>query len=251
MRLKTQAIENQRKPGVPALATGVRHRVPFDFRERRMTMATIITFIKAALNFGKLLPEQLLAFGYGVVKALTGNVNFTNLPVDLNVLKAALDGYSVTIGEARDGSRKAIALRNRQGKEIGRMLRALALYVELNCKDDMNTFLSSGFQPRSTTRTPAKPLDQPVITYIDHGQSGELVVSIKPVKGARHYDLRRGPEGPGGAEPATWVTITVAQTKPATVVDGLTPGMTYAFQVRAYGRPGYTEWSDSATCMCT
>jgi Fibronectin type III domain len=213
-------------------------------------MATILKLIRAALNFGKLLPEQLLAFGYGVVKDLTGNVNFTNLPVDLNVLKAALDAYAVSIVDARDGGRKAIALRNRQGAEIVRMLRALALHVELNCKDDMNTFLSSGFKPRPTTRTPAEPLEQPMITSLEQGISGQLLAWLTVVKKARHYVVRAGALGPGGATPASWVTVTAPSAKSAVPVDGLTPGTTYAVQVRAYGQLGYTEWSDSATRMC-
>ena len=32
-------------------------------------------------------------------------------------------------------------------------------------------------------------------------------------------------------------------------INGLTPGTTYLFQVRALGRSGYTDWSDSATRM--
>ena len=32
-------------------------------------------------------------------------------------------------------------------------------------------------------------------------------------------------------------------------VEGLMPGTTYAFQVRALGRLGYTDWSDSTTRM--
>ena len=55
----------------------------------------------------------------------------------------------------------------RLGEEVIRSLRALALYVELNCKDDLNTFLTSGFQPRSSTRTAPLPLDQPIVVSID------------------------------------------------------------------------------------
>ncbi len=84
----------------------------------------------------------------------------------------------------------------RLGEEVIRSLRALALYVELNCKDDLNTFLTSGFQPRSSTRTAALPLDQPIVVSIDQGVSGELLVSIKSVRRAKHYDLRCGPVGP-------------------------------------------------------
>ena len=35
----------------------------------------------------------------------------------------------------------------------------------------------------------------------------------------------------------------------AITVTGLTPGTTYAFQMRALGRLGYTDWSDSVTRM--
>ena len=213
-------------------------------------MATIPKLIKAALDFSKVLPEQLLAQGFAVLNGLIGNANFTNVPVDLALLKTALDAYSVAIAEARDGSKKAIALRNRQGEEVIRMLRALANHVELNCRDDMNIFLSSGFRPRSSTRTPAQPLDQPAVVYVDQGNTGQLLVSIKAVRKAKTYDLRFGPLGTDGAAPASWSIQTVPNTKTAARINGLTPGTTYAIQVRAYGPLGYTEWSHSASRMC-
>ncbi|PYS01324.1 MAG: hypothetical protein DMG15_06490 [Acidobacteria bacterium] len=43
--------------------------------------------------------------------------------------------------------------------------------------------------------------------------------------------------------------VTVPNAKTAASIDGLTPGTTYAIQVRAYGALGHTEWSDSATRM--
>ena len=178
-------------------------------------MATIPKLIKAALDFSKVLPEQLLAQGFAVLNGLIGNANFTNVPVDLALLKTALDAYSVAIAEARDGSKKAIALRNRQGEEVIRMLRALASYVELHCKDDTNAFLSSGFQPRSGTRKPAQPLAQPVILNIDQGTSGELLVSIKAVRKAKTYELHFGPVGDSGATPTAWLTQTVGNARSA------------------------------------
>src|SRR5438445_8179693 len=57
-----------------------RHSV-FEFQRKEVNdMATIPKLIKAALDFGKALPEQVLGQGYAVVKGLTGNVNFTNIP---------------------------------------------------------------------------------------------------------------------------------------------------------------------------
>ena len=89
-----------------------------------------------------------------------------------------------------------------------------------------------------------------MILNIDQGTSGELLVSIKAVRKAKTYDLRFGPLGTDGAAPASWSIQTVPNTKTAARINGLTPGTTYAIQVRAYGPLGYTEWSHSASRMC-
>jgi hypothetical protein len=212
-------------------------------------MAIVPKLIKAALNFQKALPEQVLSQGHALLKGLTGNLNFTNLPVDLNAFKAELDTYAAAIAEAKDGGKKAITLRNKQGGVVIRTIKQLATYVELNCKDDMNIFLSSGFQPRSSARTPAQPLDQPMILKIDQGTPGQLLVSIKAVRKAKSYELRFGTVGTGGAAPAAWSTLMAPKAKTAIPINGLTPGTTYAVQVRAYGQLGYTQYSDSATRM--
>ena len=184
-----------------------------------------------------------------MLKGLTGNSNFTNLPVDLNAFKADLDAFAASIADAKDGGKKAITLRNKHGEVVIRRIKQFATYVELNCKDDMNIFLSSGFQPRSSARTAAQPLDQPTILSIDQGPTGQLRVSIKPVRKAKSYELRYGAAGAGGAAPAAWSTLMVPSAKTAVPVNGLTPGTTYAIQVRAYGQLGYTQYSDSATRM--
>ena len=79
--------------------------------------------------------------------------------------------------------------------------------------------------------------------------TGQLLVSIKSVSGAKVYELRYGPVGPNGATPATWTLQTVPNARTAAAINSLTPGTTYAIQVRAYGPLGYTEYSDSATRM--
>ena len=212
-------------------------------------MAIVPKLIKAALHLHKSLPEQIQSQGQALLKGLTGNSNFTNPPVDLNVFKADLDTYAVNIADAKDGGKKAIALRNKQGGVVIRAIKLLAAYVEVNCKDDMNIFLSSGLQPRSSTRAPAQPLDQPTILNIDQGPSGQLLVSIKPVRRAKSYELRYGAAGPGGAAPAAWSTLMVPKAKTAVPINGLTPGTMYAVQVRAYGQLGFTQCSDSVTRM--
>ena len=76
------------------------------------------------------------------------------------------------------------------------------------------------------------------------GELGQLLPTL-----AKSYDLRYGVVANGTA--ATWTSVPVPTIKTAVSVTGLTPGTIYAFQVRALGKFGYTDWSDSATSMCT
>ena len=212
-------------------------------------MAKLPKLIKAALYLHHALPEQIVFQGQALLKGLTGNANFPNPPVDLTVFKADLDSYAASIADAKDGGKKAIALRDNQGEVVIRTIKHLASYVEFNCKDDMNIFLSSGLQSRSPGRAGGQPLDQPAILNLDQGPTGQLLVSIKPVRKAKSYELRYGAVGTGGAAPAAWSTLMAPKANTAVPIDGLTPGTMYAVQVRAYGRLGYTEYSDSATRM--
>ena len=88
------------------------------------------------------------------------------------------------------------------------------------------------------------------IRKIDQGKiSGLLLVTIAAVLGALTYELRWAPVGTGGV-PGTWTNQTVGKTRPATPIAGLTPGTTYAFQVRSFSNSGHSDWSDSVTRMC-
>jgi Fibronectin type III domain len=53
-----------------------------------------------------------------------------------------------------------------------------------------------------------------------------------------------------GTTPGPWTTLGVGNVKKAVTVGSLTPGVTYAFEVQALGSEGYSDWSDSSTCMC-
>ena len=182
---------------------------------------------------------------------MTGNSNYPNPPVDPAALKTATDSLSALIAESLDGSKKVIAEKNKQRKAVINMLRLLGRYVEISCKEDMAILQSSGFQPASITTAPPQPLPQPSIRKIHHGAtSGQLLVQVQAVRGARSYDLRHSAIGNGGT-PGEWLTQLLTSVKSPVPFSGLTPGTTYAFQVRALGKLGYTDWCDSATSMCT
>jgi hypothetical protein len=110
----------------------------------------------------------------------------------------------------------------------------------------MTIFLSSGFKTQSSTRTVAATASDS-IRYVQPGpNSGQAQVKLVPVQNAGSYEVRWAPV-PDGGVPTAWTAQPTVNVRSATVVSGLTPGTTYAFQARAITQSGYTEWSDSVT----
>jgi Fibronectin type III domain len=210
---------------------------------------TQLNIIKPALGFNRLVDGDLLARLNAVHDGLLNNPAYPNLPVDPAVFKAGIDAFTAAAAAAViDGGKSAIAQRDKTRSEAVAMMRLLGHYVESACKGDMNTFISSGFVAAThRPRTPAEPVSVPSILKIDQGQSGQLLVAIESVK-ARSYEIRYAPV-PAPGSTFNWTSIVVPNAQPATPIDNLIPGTTYTFQVRAYGKLGYSDWSGSAQRM--
>jgi hypothetical protein len=207
--------------------------------------------IKASLAFKKSTAKDVLARATAVHGGVfTNKDDYSNPPVDEATLKSQIDALSVAIAAALDGGKKAIAAREHLKEVVIKSLLQLGHYVEEKAKDNMETFLKSGFQPKATTRTSTPPLSDAIRKIVPGTNSGQMQVSLMAQAAALSYQLRRAPVGPGGTL-GDWVEQPVGKTKPAALVTGLTVGTTYAFQVRAVTNSGYTDWSESITRVAT
>ena len=213
-------------------------------------MSTIVKKLKALLGFKGTSDTDLIQQLINVAKGLTGNPNFQNSPVDLATFKSGTDTLTVLVTEAADGGKKAITAKNKQREVMIKQHTLLGHYVEAMSNDDPAIFATSGFVAASTTRVPPQPLPPASIVWIDRGPvTGSVVVKVKAVRKAVSYDLHYGVVTTPGTPPASWTLLRLPGSKTVTV-SNLTPGATYAFQVRALGQLGYTDWSDPMTFIC-
>src|SRR5579884_2147250 len=209
-----------------------------------------LAVIRPQMGFTRLSDADLLQRLNAVHDGMLNNPAYPSPPVDMAGFKAVLDAYTAAVA-ALDGGKVSTVKRDKCRADAIIQIRMLAHYVESACKNDMTTFVSSGFVAASTRRTPPQPVSQATITSIDPGNnSGQLAVSIKAVAKARHYELRYGPIPAAGAA-VNWITVLLAATKPAPTISNLTPGTSYTFQVRAFGKLGYSDWSSSVDKMAT
>src|SRR5206468_6607143 len=74
--------------------------------------------IKAIDGFTGVSDGDVLSRGTNVQTSMTGNPNFPNPPVDLAVLKTALEAFSALIAQALDGGKKVIAEKNKQRQAV-------------------------------------------------------------------------------------------------------------------------------------
>jgi len=207
--------------------------------------------IHVNVGFGSLPDKDVATQGVAVVDGLTNNPKLSSPLINPADLKAQIDTYVGLIAASADGSKQTIAERKNQRAVVVKMLRQLGHWVEANCNDDAATLQSSGYQQQATPvrNTPPQPLDGPPSFKVENGPiSGQVVMRGKPVLKAVSYTAHYAPLGSDG-KPGSWTEMTPVTVIRSITVNGLTPGTTYAFQVRALGRAGYTNWSDSVTRM--
>ncbi len=208
------------------------------------------SMIKAATGFRRMTAEAVFNTSQAIYNALNGNdkISAPPSPFDLPTLLAANQALSAANVAALDGSKQAIALKSHCQDVVVNILDQLAVYVQANCNGDITTFLTSGFKAKSSTKAQATTASE-AIRYVESGpKSGQASAKLVADPKAGAYEIRFAPV-PAGGVPTDWTIHPVVNLRSATVVPGLTPGTTYAFQARSVTASGYSDWSDSVTLV--
>jgi hypothetical protein len=209
-----------------------------------------LNIIQPSLGFVRLSDADLLQRLNAVYDGMLNNPSFSDPPIGMPEFKAGIDAFtSAVTAMLLKGGKSATAERDKRRNDAIVMLRRLGHYVEGACKNDLTTFISSGFVALSVAHKIPQPLPPPSGIRVDQGDRGQLIVRINPVPGARAYQLRYAAVAAAGVE-ADWTTIQTASTKPPIAVNNLIRGTTYWFEARVMGQLGLSDWSGPAERMC-
>jgi hypothetical protein len=209
--------------------------------------------LRAKLGYSKTSHHDFWLLLAALYKNLVNNPYFPKPPVDLALFKAKIDEYWEAISATLGGAKLAFAQRDSLRKELNKMFTLLASYVEHESHNDPAIFVTSGLEAQPNSRVLPEPLARPRISRIEHGyRSGELNVwmptSLRKIKSC---DLRYTAVDETGVPTGDWTEIPVTSFQGPVIIKNLKPGTRYAFQVRALGNLGMTDWSNSAIKMCT
>ena len=203
---------------------------------------------KVGISFITALKDDDLAAAIArILVGMTGNAAYPLPSPSLANLMAARDAFVAAV-HANDGAKQQVVARDLARAPVEEVLRELATFVQHACKGDLLTLLGSGFPAqRARGPVPVQPVQAPVGLRLRRGKaSGQVLVRCTPVAGARVYQWRFATV----QAPTAW---TSADTTAAASyrLDGLVAGTQYLLQVRAFGRRGGSDWSESLTYVAS
>ena len=208
--------------------------------------------LRVSLSFASGTDHFLEDTANAVSTNLYGNAAYPSPPVTKVALDAGNAAFSAAIAAMEQGGTAATAAKNDKRAALIGLLRQLARYVEDHCNNDLATLLASGFQAvvgGGHAPTPAI-IPAPTIRDILNGNSGQLILRVTAIAIAHGYEVRYAAIGTGGT-PGPWQDGGNHTNSRSMPVSGLTPGTTYAFQVRTVGAGSgnYSDWSDAVSHM--
>ena len=204
--------------------------------------------LRVLLDFVGLPDLALDEFAGGTVTGMTGNPAYPTPPVALTAITLQQQSFSDAVIAAANGGMTLTAAKNNARAVLVDSLRQNASYVQINCNNNLETLLSSGYSVAQYNHA-QQPLDKPVIQTIDTSNTGQMQLRIKPITNAHAYETRYAVVAPGGATGPWQAGGTFTSTR-GIAITGLTPGTTYVVEVRAVGgSTGYSEWSNAVSHM--
>ena len=192
-------------------------------------------------SFSRMRDDEIAIRAHNIVEKMTGNPNFTTPVPALADITAALTEYHLALEQAQNGGTDKTAAKNAKRLALEGLLRSLALYVQLQCKNDLAIILGSGFDARKAPATPVTVMKRPAeFTVVNGPYPGSMELSVERIPGAGSYVFEYA------AWPVTettpWEKISVRSR--TYTIKGLTSGQQYAFRATAVGFDDTPVYSD-------
>ncbi len=205
------------------------------------------TMTKFKLELKKKTVSERVSLGANHITAMTGNAAYpaaTRVPTDAQVQTAQDDlaAADAAVNAAETAWKLKIQEREAKMEIWDTVITARANNCEAVTPNDLVALQSTGFPLRSTG-APVGQLPAPAdLTAKATDNEGEIELRCKTVAGASTYEWQFRLHD----NAATWQALKTVTTAKI-LVPGLTPGVVYAFRVRAIGSAGPGTWSDEAT----
>ncbi len=202
---------------------------------------------EAALNWRDLSVPQKIVKARSIIKAMTGNANFTIPNPSLATVATAINALESAANdvEQNGGGKKWTNIRGTAEKELDRLMSQLAKYIGNMANGDSAIILSAAIDLKKTpTRVGKLPAPQNVIARPADAE-GSIKLTWKKVSKAASYKVMMSDD----TTPKAWKEFANnTSTDSKLEITGLTSGAKMWFCIIAINSAGEGDMSDPATC---
>lgn len=141
---------------------------------------------KLTTGFNSLTDANFQTKAESITTSMMGNVNFPSTTPDMPVVSTAVQNYSLALTAAQSRDKNDVAVKNQKRSELTALLVQLASSVMATANGDKTMLVSSGFDLAKEGESIVLPKPEN-LQVADGINSGELIVSVSAVKGAKSY----------------------------------------------------------------
>jgi hypothetical protein len=200
---------------------------------------------KVKMGMRGLNSDQKVAKAAVLQKGLLAHFAFSASSKLITELEQARQSLEKAQDIAAYGDKRAIGARNLCEKNLDKIIREAAIYVDLNSKGNEELIKDVGFEVRRRNNQPAV-LTRPEGLKAKHeDEKGALALSWKPVANSRNYRVQVRKKDKKNWKSACFTT------KCKCILDGLMPGTEYEINVMAMGSRGMSPSSKIEEFMAT
>jgi hypothetical protein len=204
---------------------------------------------KVRYGFRNIKDEELVFMAERILNGLPNNPAFPKPTVDLTTFQKTLDELKDAIAAQKIGGRAHTAFKHQKRDKLMRLIRMLAHYVEANHGGNLATLRSSGFMEKNPSRAQFAFPKTEIIRLLNK-REGEISIQVRPIRNVKIYEIRCAAHDKYGRL-GNWHRIGMLTNSCSLLAKGLTPLITYSFQVREIGgSTGNGDWSDPVSHIC-
>lgn len=200
---------------------------------------------RQALGGFKLMKDpELLSAAHAILKAMTGNANFPDPIIPLNVLEDAVKEYEKYLTQvAHTQSKQSIAARNEAKLTVMSMLKKMAFYVNDAAGGHLEKLYSSGFSISQGVSRRQFPEIVAEVRLRDGRGIGSMKLDFKKQENIPLYEYRYASKKDETGAIIEWCEPLLTSSTRVTINE-LNPMTIYYVQVRALNGEGRSEWSE-------
>jgi hypothetical protein len=205
--------------------------------------------IKAKIDYSDLSAQAFAQRADAFYVGLVTSKYFPKPPFPLQDFRATLDKFRKLIVKGVD-SKNGRLQRDSVREQLAKIYRFNAYYVTHVADGDHAIFQTSNLEAIPTQRATAQPLQPLRIKKVKHAESsGSVYLTLPPAKRLiKRFDISVR-EADSELPPESGRVIPSAGSKGPVLIDGLTPGKRYIFQIRGQNAVGTSDWSQPVSLI--